>query len=105
AVEGALPRPGHRHADDFEAWAVNVRRVAERNVVQRAEPIDPAADSVVGATHQGQAVFHGAKRGAARVLPLRGAFAEPAVVGDVYEKVHVLGRMLAGVLGKNILET
>lgn len=46
--------------------------------------IEPAGDAIVAAAEQGNAIFRGAQCRAGEVLPLRGALAEPAVVGEVH---------------------
>ena len=58
--------------------------------------IDPAGQAVVRATDERPAVFNRAEDGVCGMLPLRGAFAEPAVVGQVQKEIRVVVHVAAG---------
>src|SRR5882724_10899116 len=71
----------HGDIDGHEARAVDAVRGAFKPL-EAAMSIRPAGQAVVGATNERDAILDGAKNGGGGVLPLRGAFAEPAVVGE-----------------------
>src|SRR2546429_173924 len=93
------------HSGDHEARRVNVARWRAQELSQPAAGIDPTGQTVVRAADQRQAVFHRAKDRVGRLLPLRGSFAEPTVVGEVQQKINVVIRALARQTGNDILET
>jgi len=75
----------HGDIDDHEARAVDAMGGAFEPL-EAAMSIGPAGQAVVGATHDRDAILDGAEDGGGGVLPLRGAFAKPAVVGEVHQK-------------------
>ena len=60
--------------------------------------------AVVGAAEQGEPIFHSAKNRIGQVLPLFGAFAEPAVIGEVNEKIHIVLRRIARRAGECVFK-
>ena len=89
--------------DEFETFLVNVLRARKINVVQASVRIDPASEAVVGATNQRHAIFHRPKNSIGGVLPLGGAFPEPAVIGQIQKKIRLSVHILAGQMRKNVL--
>ena len=85
----------HRHLRYLEARTVDVICPREIHLAHPALGIDPAGQPVVGAADQRQPVLDRAEHGAGRLLPLRRAFAEPTVVGEVDEKVEMALRVLS----------
>ena len=52
-----------RHGHDLKSGAVQVRPVGKLHVMHRTKPIDPAAQSIVGAADERPVVLHGAEGG------------------------------------------
>jgi len=104
-VEGGRVRRGsERNSEGCEAGAVNGLVFVAEEVTDAALWIDPAGDAVVAGTYERHAVLDGAEHGVGEVLPLLGAFAKPAVVGQVDHQVGVVVDVLAGAMGETILE-
>jgi len=91
----------HRHRAD----AIDVAGFVPENFPDPAIPINPAGDAVVGAADERQIIFHRAKDGIGHVLPLLGALPEPAIVGQVYQKIRVITCRVACEFREDILKT
>ena len=89
----------------LETFAVNVTAAGKIDFVHSTESVDPASQAVVGATHEGQTVFDRAENGVGRVLPLRRAFSEPAVVRQVQQEIRVRPDVLSRLVRERIFET
>jgi len=106
-VERALALfAGSEHGDmrRHHADAVFAAVLVAEDFTETPMRINPAGESVVAAAQERDVVFHSAEHGGGRVLPLLGAFAKPAVVGQVYEKIRVVIHVFADELRERVLE-
>ena len=67
-------------------WFIDILRTDRSNSTLR---INPTGNPVIGAANQGNPIFNGAQDPGSGLLPLAGALAKPAVVGQVEQKVGV----------------
>ena len=96
---------GQGNGGGHKTDAVNAAVFVRVELLPAAMGIYPASDARVGATNERHAIFNRAKRGRRGLLPLCRAFAEPAVVGDVHQKIGIRIDALAREMRENILET
>src|SRR6266850_1206681 len=85
-------------------WTVNGSTSIAEELTHPSVFVHPTSEAVVRAAEKRTPVFDRAEKSSRGVLPLRRAFAEPAVVGQVHKEISVRLDVLAGKVGKNILE-
>src|SRR4051812_26642519 len=100
---GAAVQDGNMH--DFVTGAVDVTRAFEIDVVQAANRIHPAGQTIVCGANQRKAVLDRAKDGVGGMLPLRGTFAKPTVVGQVEEEIEICRNVFARQVREHVFET
>src|SRR6266566_1043351 len=94
-----------RNVGSHYAGAIDASVLVLEELAQVAPCVHPAGQAVIGTAKEREVVFDGAEQRAGCVLPLRGAFAKPAIVRQVHQKVGIFPRCLASDVRKNIFET
>src|SRR5437868_961169 len=75
-----------------------------KNIMHLPSRIYPARQSIIGATDQWHSIFDSAKCCIRRMLPLGCAFPEPAIVGQIQQKIGLLTDIFTHELWKNVFE-
>ncbi len=99
-------RRAQRNFHRQRARRVFAAGVVAQKFFQATVRVNPAGHAVVGAAHQRQTIFDRAKNCVGEMLPLLCAFAKPAVVREVHEKIRFAHRRRrARGFGKHIFKT
>ena len=66
--------------------------------------VHATSNAIIATTDERDAVLYGPEDRIGEVLPLLGALAEPAIVGEVHEKVDIILRGLPGGGGEGVFK-